>query len=243
MLELGVFWLLFSLLLFNPQARARLKAKTLFEWGLDGSNLLIQGFLIPLLRTVLVFSLLQQFWPEGRGLVSLSPFWGFVLCFVGVDYLYYWNHRLLHHKKLFAIHLVHHTVTAMDVLATSRNTLWTSFLIVYLWVNGLLLYLTDLNHGLILAMSLTACLDLWKHSSLLQEHPRLQCWLSRYLLLMTPLDHAWHHAWKMNRNFGANLNLFDRLHGTYSAENQYPERLGVQSQLSPWQTLIYPFRP
>lgn len=241
MWELITFGFLLTCLLWNPQHRSYFQEKTGFEWILDGSNLFIQGFLIPILRIVLVFNLLEKLWPEGRGLLMISPFWGFILCFIGVDYLYYWNHRLLHHKKLFRIHWVHHTVKKMDVLATSRNTLWTSFLLVYLWINGLLLYITDFNQGLIWGMSLTACLDLWKHSTFLQGHLRLQRWLSHYLLLMTPLDHAWHHASKLNYNFGANLNLFDRLHGTYCAEKQYPEHLGIQSPLRPWQMLIYPF--
>jgi len=222
MLELAVFWLLFACLLLNPKSRAQLRQKSPFEWGLDTSNLLIQGFLIPFLRMAGVFALLKYFWPQAQGLWQLSNWAGFLLCFIGVDYLYYWNHRLFHHKKIFPVHVVHHTVTQMDVMATSRNTLWTSFLILYLWVNGLLLYLTNLNSGFISAMALTACLDMWKHSNLLQNQTGLQNWLSRWLLLMTPLNHAWHHSARLNYNFGANLNLFDRLHGTYSAETDYP---------------------
>jgi len=243
MLEATVFALLLVLLLYEAGTRSQLLAKTRFEWLLDGSNLLIQGLLIPFLRISVIFVLCEAFWPAGRGLWQLSWLAGLLLNLVAVDYLYYWNHRLFHHKKIFPVHLVHHSVTQMDVMATSRNTLWTSFLIVYLWVNGFLLYLTDLNAGYLLGMSLSAALDLWKHSSALRQRPGLQVWLSKYLLLMTPLDHAWHHAQKLNQNFGANFNLFDKLHGTFSAESTYPERLGVKTRLSPWRQLLYPFQP
>jgi sterol desaturase/sphingolipid hydroxylase (fatty acid hydroxylase superfamily) len=242
MAELLVFWLLFAWLLLSPQARHQLRHKTRFEWLLDSSNLLIQGFLIPFLRLAVLMVLLKQFWPQGQGLLSLPNWLGFVLCFVGVDYLYYWNHRIFHLRKIFPVHMIHHSVTQMDVMATSRNTLWTSFLIVYLWVNGVMLYLTDLNPGYILAMSLTACLDMWKHSSFLSQRISWQRFLSQYLLIMTPLDHAWHHAQKLNDNFGANLNLFDKLHGTYTSEREYPERLGVSLRLEPWQQLLFPFQ-
>lgn len=240
--ELLVFWLLIVWLLRSPQERQALQQKTPFEWLLDGSNLLIQGVLIPFLRVAVLLVLLKQVWPAGQGLLKMPDWQGFLLCFVGVDYLYYWNHRLFHLRPLFPIHLIHHSVTQMDVMATSRNTLWTSFLIVYLWVNGLLLYLTDFNTGFVVAMSLTACLDMWKHSNLLKTHPDWQIKLSQ-LGLMTPLEHAWHHAQKLNQNFGANLNWFDKLHGTYTSEKSYPERLGVNiRKLSPWQQLLFPFQ-
>lgn len=241
MFELIVFAVLFLLLLLTPTELQKLKAKTSFEWGLDLTNLSIQGILIPFLRLAVIVTALKYFLPQWQGVLHLSFVAGFCVNFLGVDYLYYWNHRILHHKKLFPLHIVHHSVTQMDVMATSRNTLWTSFVILYLWVNGLLLYLTDFNRGFVLAMSLTAVLDIWKHSSSLHSHLKLQRYVSS-LGLMTPLDHAWHHSSRLNCNYGANLNLFDRLHRTYTAESVYPERLGVNTGLNHWQTLFFPFR-
>lgn len=241
MLELIVFDLLLIYLLLSAESRHQFLKKTRFEWLLDSSNLLIQGFLIPFLRLNVLFALLQWLLPQARGILEISFWAGFLLNFVLVDYLYYWNHRLMHYRPLFPVHIVHHTVTQMDVMATSRNTLWTSFFFVYLWVNGTMLYLTDLNAGYILGMSVTASLDLWKHSSLLRTSPKLLDWLSKYLMIMTPRDHAWHHSALLNYNYGANLNLFDKLHGSYRASKTYPERLGVKTRLSPLQQLLMPF--
>lgn len=235
-----VFVALFGLLLLSSVDRQHLRQKTSFAWWLDGLNLTIQGTLIPLLRVTLLFGLLKWLWPSGQGSWHLPFGAGLLLNLVVVDYLYYWNHRLFHHRRLFPVHLVHHTVSHMDVMATSRNTLWTSLLIVYLWVNGLVLYLTDLNAGFVLGMTLSACLDMWKHSNALRGRIGLQRWLSK-LGIMTPLDHAWHHASKLNSNYGANFNWFDKMHGTYTSESQYPERLGVKTRLTPWQQMLYPF--
>ncbi|PKL79138.1 MAG: sterol desaturase family protein [Candidatus Melainabacteria bacterium HGW-Melainabacteria-1] len=235
-----VFVLLMALLLAAKPSREALLGKSRFEWLLDLANLNIQGLLIPWLQTGLLFMALGALWPSARGALPLDNLSGLLLNILLVDYLYYWNHRLMHTKKLFPVHVVHHTVTRMDVLATSRNTLWTSFFFVYLWVNGLLLYLTDLNGGFLLGMALTASLDLWKHSTSLAKRPGLQMQLSR-LGLMTPMDHAWHHSSRLNTNFGANFNLFDRLHGTFVASESYPERLGVSTRLTPLQQLLFPF--
>jgi len=241
MFELIVFSALFLLLLLTPSERQQLKSKTIFEWGLDLSNLTIQGTLIPFLRIAVLVAALKYYLPQWQGVLELSFVTGFCLNFFFVDYLYYWNHRILHHKRLFPLHIVHHSVRQMDVMATSRNTIWTSFVILYLWVNGLFLYLTDFNQGFIVAMSLSAALDIWKHSSSLHNKTRVQYLLSQWGL-MTPLDHAWHHSSKLNCNYGANLNLYDRFHQSYTSEQVYPERLGVNTGLNHWQTLFFPFR-
>lgn len=234
------FGFLFLWLLTAASEREQLRRKTLFEWVLDGSNLTIQGTLIPLLQTGLLFGVLTMLWPQGRGVFPLSAVGGFVLNFFVVDYLYYWNHRILHHRRLFPLHIVHHTVKHMDVFATSRNSLMTSFFIVYLWANGFLLYITDFNSGVLLGMSLSASLDIWKHASLGKHHPQLQRRLSQ-MGIMTPMDHAWHHAQRLNKNYGANLNWYDRWHRTYYASETYPERMGVNTSLKPWQQLWFPF--
>ena len=130
----------------------------------------------------------------------------------------------------------------MDVLATSRNTLWTSFLIVYLWVNSFFIYVLKDPTPFILAMSLSAILDMWKHSKIKLFKPRFLEILSKTFFIMTPLEHAWHHSHKVNINFGANLNIFDKLHGTYYHNQEYPTKLGLNTKLTFWQKLFKPFK-
>ena len=103
------------------------------DWIIDSAGLLIQGTVIPLAQIYIVAALLQWISPDSAGIVVMSPVLSFFLCFVGVDYLYYWNHRALHTKYLWNIHVVHHTAQKMDVITTSRNTVWSSFFIVYLF--------------------------------------------------------------------------------------------------------------
>lgn len=144
-----------------------------------------------------------------------------MLNFVAVDYLYYWNHRLLH-GPLWRWHAAHHTPRSMDVLITSRNTLWTPALIVYVWANALFLYLLADSRPYLAAVAVSSLLDVWRHSGL----PSPGGILGR--VLITPGDHAWHHSSRRHdKNFGANLKAWDRLHDTLHEPGRLPDSFGV----------------
>lgn len=217
-----------------------LRQKSLNDWILDSAGLWVQGLLIPLLQLTLLQTLYQQLLPTWQHRLVLHPILAFALSFVAVDYLYYWNHRFLHSRWGWFVHQVHHTVSVMDVLGTSRNTLWSSFLIVYLWVHGLVIYLLDNPTAYVLGVSLTAALDLWRHS---RFSPQPERWLHRHLSgwLILPQDHSWHHHSAANAcNYGANFKLWDRLHGTLYESTQWPLTLGQTTHLSLWRKLLYP---
>ncbi len=217
-----------------------LRQKPLNDWILDTAGLWVQGLLIPLLQLTLLQWLYQQLLPNWHHRLAVAPVVAFILSFVAVDYLYYWNHRLLHSPWGWFAHRVHHTVTAMDVMGTSRNTLWSSFLIVYLWVHGLFIYLLADPTAYGFGVSLTAALDLWRHSRLSPLAPgTLPPWCFSWLVL--PQDHGWHHQSNLPPcNYGANLQVWDRLHGTWHSSGQWPETLGQSSGLPLWRQLIYP---
>lgn len=236
------FWALMLTIVIGRRTRARLLAKARDAWILDVTGLLVQGVCIPLLEVTLLYSALQVVAPSLRGALVL-PWWAALsLNFVVVDYLYYWNHRLLHTRPLWPVHSVHHSVTDMDVLATSRNPVWASLLIVYVWVNGTLLYVLDDARPFALAAALTAALDLWRHSSL---GPRRQSALygGVSLVFITPSDHAWHHASgsAAHGNYGANLSIWDRLHGTFVGVADEASDLGIEVKLPLWRKLAWPF--
>lgn len=217
-----------------------LKRRKRDDWILDLSGLFVQGTLIPWLQIVIVIALMAAVFPDLAGSLTWHPLAAFAFCFVVVDYGYYWNHRLFHNKKLWAIHKVHHTAPQMDVIVTSRNTLWTSFLIVYLWINGVMLYLLADPAAYLLAVTLTAVLDVWRHSTL-QPVGILKNILGSVLIL--PNDHAWHHSQDVyDVNFGANLNVWDKLHGSWYVNDAEPARIGLVLEMSVVSKLWWPFR-
>jgi sterol desaturase/sphingolipid hydroxylase (fatty acid hydroxylase superfamily) len=173
--------------------------------------------------------------------LALAPGPAFLLNFVAVDYLYYWNHRLLHTQRFWTTHAVHHSARQADVFITSRNTLWTPLLIVYVWANGALVYLLADPAPFLLAVALTASLDLWRHTVFFAAPGgRLHRLLA--LVLVTPNEHLWHHSSaRATCNFGANLSVWDRLHGTFYSPAHRPASLGIPVRLSLWRRLLFPY--
>lgn len=239
MTALVVFWLL-VLATLALDGWQTYRSKPVRAWVLDLAGLAVQGAVIPFLQIALVVAGLRWIAPGAGGALQITSWFGFALAFVGVDYLYYWNHRLLHGRRLWPIHQVHHTVAVMDVLGTARNTLWTSFAIVYLWAHGTMLFLLggDGASGYLAGVTLTVALDMWRHSAV---GPRPGSALS--LVLITPADHAWHHAAGADAgNYGANLSWWDRLHGTYLARDTVPPAIGKAAGRQPlWRQLLWPF--
>lgn len=236
---LFAFWLLLIATVCLPQGWQRLVNKPLSDWLLDLCGLTIQGILIPSLQVGLLYQGLHRLLPQLANCVDLPSAVEFLICFVLIDYAYYWNHRWLH-SHAWTWHRVHHTVTQLDVLGSSRNSLWSSFLILYLWLHTLMLYLLKEPSGYLWGISLTAILDLWRHSQLgPAPHSRLYRLLSPWLVL--PQDHALHHSRGHRYNFGANLKLWDSLHGTYLRSPHFSHPLGIKTALTFWQKLLYPF--
>ena len=91
MIVFGTFVLLVGLTAWHSWPDLRQKSPT--DWILDGAGLWVQGLLIPLLQLTLLQTLYQQLFPAWHHSLSVYPVFAFILSFVVVDYLYYWNHR------------------------------------------------------------------------------------------------------------------------------------------------------
>ena len=236
------FLLLVALTFSVNGERASALGRNASDWALDISGLLVQGFVIPALGVGLVYGSLNVVAPQAKGSIETSWAIAFLLNFAVVDYLYYWNHRLLHSKMFWKIHAVHHTADRVDVFITSRNTLWAPLLLVYVWANGIFLFLLNDPLPFLLSASITASLDLWRHTRFFTAPGSL---LHRVVsgVIITPNEHIWHHSSdRADRNFGANLSIWDRVHGTYQAAGSRPESLGIPLQLGLNRKLLFPFR-
>ena len=228
LLPLVVFWACLAAVVSRKAGRAALRSRTQGDWWIDLVNLGVQGWAVPLGAGWLGSKLWAPILPAGG--LHLGFVGGFVLAFVGVDALYYANHRLLH--RLWPVHRVHHGAPAMDVWVTSRNTVWATALVVYPWAHACFLHLLDVPEGYLLGASATAALDLWRHSGLDMRVPAL----------VTPRHHAWHHSRSHSHvNFGANWMIWDRLCGTAYDPGHMPAELGVPTGLSPLRQLLWPF--
>jgi sterol desaturase/sphingolipid hydroxylase (fatty acid hydroxylase superfamily) len=241
MLVLIFFSVLIILTGLNYQQRMHLRHKKISEWIIDITGLFFQGVIIPGLQILFVYKIYNFVLPSYKEIIYVHPILAFCLSFIFIDYIYYWNHRLFHSPLLWSIHRVHHSVTQMDVIGTSRNTLWTSFLIIYLWLHPCFIYLLNDPNWYIFGASLTSGLDLWRHSIFTPKNNSLLHQISSPWLML-PQDHSWHHASEnIFGNFGANFKLWDKIHGTYFASESMTDKLGVELDFHLWKQLFLPF--
>lgn len=223
--------------LLREDLRKSSLSRTPEEWTADFMGLFIQGLVIPAVPFLLV-PLLANFFPYLDQRFDVSAPIQFIIGFVGVDYLYYWNHRLFHGKNWWHIHRLHHSSRHLDVFATSRNSFVTSFLFIYIWaqVSGMLLLKEHMPF--MSGLALTFALDLWRHSGLHSPNI-LRSLLGPFLIL--PEHHVLHHSVHgRNKNFGANIVWWDKIHGTYSAEFIQNKNLEKLTTRSIWKELFFP---
>jgi len=138
---------------------------------------------------------------------------GWLGVFLGVELLYYWQHRASHRIRWFwATHSVHHSSTRMNLTAAIRLG-WTG------GFSGHGLFMLPLAllgfHPLMIlaALGLNLLYQFFIHTELAPRLGPLE-WV-----LNTPAHHRVHHASNpacLDRNFGGVLIVFDRLFGTFA---------------------------
>jgi sterol desaturase/sphingolipid hydroxylase (fatty acid hydroxylase superfamily) len=234
---------LFSFLLLlgleqQAPARHQERAFTTRDWLLNLSGFAMQGLVIPLLGYYLATHLFPAWWPGLKGSLPLG-FWGaFWLNFVGIDFLYYWQHRAFHQNPwLWKLHATHHHSPVVNVWATSRNALVTHFLFVYMLVNPVLGYLCNSSEGFFAGAMLTAALDLFRHANIRLNIPVLDG------LVMLPQDHHHHHdAERPDTHYGANFLIWDRLFGTIGLTHADSRHEAPSNPPSFRTQLLFPWR-
>lgn len=165
---------------------------------------------------VIPIGIYSYVWEHRLWTVSLNHGWSILLLFVVIEFLYYWYHRLSHEIRwLWATHAVHHSANYFNLSATIRLG-WTG------WLSGHFLFFIPLCwlgfHPIAIAVSLGINLlyQFWIHTELIPKLGYLE-WI-----LNTPSHHRVHHAANpeyIDRNYGGVLIIFDRLFGTFTAED------------------------
>jgi len=164
---------------------------------------------------------------------------GWVACFVGQEFCYYWYHRAAHRVRWFwCTHAIHHSPNQLNLSAAYRFG-WTGRL------TGSLLFfmlapLLGMPPRIILIMlSLNLLYQFWIHATWIPRLGPLE-WI-----LNTPSAHRVHHASNLeylDGNYGGVLIVFDRLFGTYIAERaDLPCRYGLVTPQTTYNVLEIEF--
>ncbi len=157
-------------------------------------------------------------WVWGHRLLTI-PFdhaWTWLALFVGVEFCYYWFHRASHVCRWFwATHVVHHTPERM-VLSGAIRLGWTSAISGAFGFYVPLVWLGFAPQAVFGVLAANLLYQYWLHTELVPTLGPLE-WVFN-----TPSHHRVHHARNteyLDANFGGVLIVFDRLFGTFVAEN------------------------
>ena len=154
-------------------------------------------------------------WQHRLWTIPLNNFGSICCLFLGVEFFYYWHHRFAHEVRwLWTTHAVHHSSRHFN-LSTSSRLGWTG------WLSGNFLFFLPLcwlgfnPTAISLTLGINLLYQFWIHTELI---PKLG-WFE--LVFNTPSHHRVHHASNpeyIDRNYGGVLIIFDRLFGTFTAE-------------------------
>jgi len=135
-----------------------------------------------------------------------------VMGYLMQDFGFYWMHRLMHTRYLWAAHKWHHAPTYMYWLAGARASLLHQFLFNIPTALVIPLYLNGSSRWVAIFVGVfPAIFNDWMHMNV--------TWRSRWLeyVIVTPRYHHIHHSDdpKHNGNMGALFSFWDRIFGTY----------------------------
>lgn len=175
-----------------------------------------------------LFVLLALEWVREHGLHLITEdtqhsWWSIALCFIGVDFGYYWYHRMSHRvRALWAIHVTHHSSELMNFSTALRQPV-LEHLIDWLWF--LPLAFAGFSAKLILlCYGFNLIYQFFIHTEVVAKFPR---WIE--LIFNTPSHHRVHHgtnAEYIDRNYGGVLIIWDRMFGSF-VEEQAPVKYGI----------------
>lgn len=142
----------------------------------------------------------------------------FLVCFLGVDFCYYWFHRTSHEMgALWAAHSVHHQSEEYNLSVALRQGAFQSL---FSWVFYLPLAVLGFPPTVFLTCSaLNTLYQFWIHTRLIGRLGPLE-WIFN-----TPSHHRVHHGRNpryIDRNHAGVLIVWDRLFGTFVPEQEEP---------------------
>ena len=158
------------------------------------------------------------------GLHALAPAqlpvngWTMAAILLLADFVYYWEHRVAHRVRLLWMnHAVHHSSPYMNASVGFRFGPFESFMPILFHAPLCLLGFDPLL--VILAQIAVLSYQTWIHTEVIGKLG----WFDR--IFNSPANHRVHHGSNDNcldRNFGGILILWDRIFGTYQAEEETP---------------------
>ncbi|MCU0352903.1 MAG: sterol desaturase family protein [Cytophagales bacterium] len=147
-----------------------------------------------------------------------ATWWSVVLCWAGFDFCCYWAHRIAHEQRFWwATHVTHHSAESFNLVVSFRQS-WVQQIKLVFFVPVLLCGFHPVVFYVVSQVSLLY--QFWTHAGMVGKlHP----WME--YMFVTPSHHRVHHGKNpryLDKNYGACLIVWDRLFGTFQAEDETP---------------------
>ncbi len=231
-LSIPIFFLLIAIELIV----ARVRGARLYRLN-DTINDLSCGVLSELRKLIFsvgLYTLVFEFSGEILALPRLSPgsLWTGVIAFVGIDFLYYWFHRLSHERNfLWAAHVVHHQSEEYNFSVALRQSAIQGLFSAFFYLPLALVGVPPLVF--LLHVQINTIYQFWVHTRLVATLGPLE-WV-----MNTPSHHRVHHGCDpkyADRNYAGVFIIWDRLFGTFQLEEEEPT-YGTSKPLHSWNPL------
>lgn len=167
----------------------------------------------------------------------------FLSFFVLSDFISYGSHRFLHFQSWFwRFHQLHHSSREITTLSSFRHhSLEEVYYAFTLAVFSSFLIVGDFYKLVVFIMINTACY--FQHANI---RLRPQNFLN--YVIVTPMNHRWHHSTEVikshGQNFGLFLSVWDRMFGTYYVPENEPTEFGMHDYYpcEMWKKWLWPFK-
>ena len=161
-----------------------------------------------------------------------NTIWTWLLLFFGVDFFYYWFHRMSHQvNALWAAHIVHHQSEEYNLTVALRQSWFQGS---FSWVFYLPLALVGFDPVMFLTVSsFNTLYQFWIHTRTINTMGILEYFLN------TPSHHRVHHGSNpkyIDKNHAGTLIIWDRMFGTFQKEEE-EVYYGITSPLASWNPL------
>ncbi len=166
-----------------------------------------------------------------------NEWYTWILLFIGVDFFYYWFHRLSHEVSvLWGTHVVHHQSEEYNLSVALRQSATQTFGSFWFYLPLAFIGFSPTLFATIAAIQ--TLYQFWIHTRLIDKMP---AWFEYFF--NTPSHHRVHHGVNpkyIDKNHGGTLIIFDRMFATFQLEEE-EVHYGVTSQLKSWNIAVANF--
>lgn len=171
---------------------------------------------------------------------TLEDTWYWILiAFIGVDFFYYWAHRMSHQVNLFWLgHVVHHQSEDYNFSVALRQSTFQKMFTFYFYFP--LAFLGFKTEWFLLMGAFNLLYQFWIHTEVISQMPR---WYE--YIFNTPSHHRVHHGRNpkyIDRNHAGTLMIWDRMFGTFQREEETPT-YGITTPTNSWNPLTANIQP